>query len=233
MKFKFNSINGVQVYNYDTNRLSSKELKNRIVKIQALYRGYILRKKLKRDTCGFSSNSIMKLLDGFIHYNRLIKELNKEHKNNCKTIRCQNFPSEISENIVRLYWKKHKRFNLNWGLHKCGDLSFNFNNIVKIIEVKGYSSDGPTSFGPKEKWDMIYFVDCKDYNSYNFKIYEIPLKNTSKEFRNINMSKEKTFGSISDENKRGELRACFEKNIMPQLENHCKLVFNGNIHELL
>ena len=49
-------------------------------------------------------------------------------------------------------------------------------------------SDGPSSFGPTEAWDIIYFVNCKKFLDKKFKIYEIKLSNKSEIWRNIRIS---------------------------------------------
>ena len=103
----------------------------------------------------------------------------------------------------------------------------------KIIEVKGFMSSGPTSFGPNEKWDWIYFVDGTECNFYQFKVYEIKLSNTNSIWRNINLSSKETYGQIADANQRGKLRACFYSKIKPQIESHCVLIFNGHFDELI
>jgi len=61
-----------------------------------------------------------------------------------------NFPSHISENIVKFALFKKYNIMPNWDT-KTGDLDlFNLK-----IEVKGFSSTGPSSFGPTEEWDIL------------------------------------------------------------------------------
>lgn len=67
-----------------------------------------------------------------------------------------NFPSEISENIVCYicgYW-------LNKG--SAGDAIDPNGN--RIIEIKGSSSDGPSSFSPSERFDELVFVKLNKQN---------------------------------------------------------------------
>jgi hypothetical protein len=175
-----------------------------------------------------------------------------------------------------------------WDTDK-GDLSININGIFRtLLEVKGFMSSGPTSFGPNECWDKIYFVDAHDCKNKNFKVYEVKLSNKNKIFRQIKISgkdflnedippipdnletytkdnlkvlcekrgltkngnktdlikrikeenigskfkQPKTYGEIADNNRRGQLRACFHSIIKPQLGEHCKLIFDGNISKL-
>lgn len=99
------------------------------------------------------------------------------------------------------------------------------------IEVKGFSSNGPTSFGPSETWDILYFVNCKNYINKKFKVYEIKLSNKDNKFRNIKLTSTNTYGEIADLNQRGRLRATFSK-FKSELGNKCKKIFCGHIDEL-
>jgi len=49
-------------------------------------------------------------------------------------------------------------------------------------------SDGPSSFGPTETWNWLYFVDAKDTLTGFFKVYEIKCSNTSEEMKNVRIS---------------------------------------------
>lgn len=103
------------------------------------------------------------------------------------------------------------------------------------IEVKCFTSTGPTSFGPSENWDCIYFVDGTDFKNKNFKIYEILLSNKDDVWKNIvftKSNKSETYGSIVEQNKRGKLRANFYKIIKPQTNDYCNLIFDDNISKL-
>ncbi len=141
-----------------------------------------------KNTDGMTIERCNRLLDAYINYNRVKDALNQEMDKECQgngKIRHSNFDSEISENIAKfVYFQKHPDKGLpTWNSVK-GDLELG----EKQIEVKGFMSDGPSSFGPTENWDIILFVDCKDYELKNFKIYEINLSNTSEDWRNIKMT---------------------------------------------
>jgi hypothetical protein len=49
--------------------------------------------------------------------------------------------------------------------------------IVKVIikrgfqECKCFTSDGPLSFTPSSNWDVIYFLDARDWLNDNFILY--------------------------------------------------------------
>ena len=102
----------------------------------------------------------------------------------------------------------------------------------KRIEVKGFMSDGPSSFGPSEYWDYICFVDAKRFREKYFKVYLIKLKNDSKEWRNIMLTSKISYGEVADGNRRGQLRASFYKIFLPQLTEHAELIYTGSLDEL-
>ena len=166
---------------------------------------------------------IHKLQTMYIEYRKTIKEINNTLK--CKKIRNPNFPSEISENIVRLYLNKNGSSCI-WSKNG-GDLLCLKNNIK--IEVKAFTSSGPTSFGPKESWKELYVLDCTQFENNIFILYQIKLSNKSKKFRSIKFTKTKTFGEIADNGKRP--RCCFNK-IKQQLGNDCVFLKKFNLSYL-
>ena len=64
----------------------------------------------------------------------------------------------------------------------------------------------------------------------NFKVYEVNLSNKDEVFRKIKISKQETYGNIADSGRRP--RGSFYKIFKPQLDCHCKLIFDGHISEL-
>jgi len=200
---------------------------NGIIKLQALIRGYRIRKEMSNldDNMTFA-----RLLLCLQHYNdnlNFTKQVNKFLSK--KKIRNENLPSHISENIVKFAIFRKLGIMPCWDTDK-GDIVINKMNIFKQIEVKGFMSDGPSSFGPTEIWDILYFVDAKDTMNGNFKVYEIKLSNKNNVFRNIKLSKKETYGEIADSKRRP--RGCFETIFQPQLGEHCKLIFDGHISQL-
>ena len=129
---------------------------------------------------------INNLLSSFITYTDSIEKINERLSN--KKIRFPNFPSEISENIVCYYINKNNK-NATWDTKK-GDIELETGDKV---EVKGYSSDGPASFGPTETWNILYFINCKSYKERKFVIYEINLSNKSDTWKNLKVSKTDTY----------------------------------------
>lgn len=114
--------------------------------------------------------------------NGLKNKLNKYESN--KLISMPPFPSFISENIARLAYQKKYGVSPNWN-RSPGDL--NLNGLK--FEVKGVSSDGPSSFGPKETWDILILVDCTNFTNGIFTVIEITLPNTHPHISNLQLNK--------------------------------------------
>lgn len=194
--------------------------------IHACCRGYHLRKQLKRLDDNYTFEFLNRRLDKYIDDLLDIEVMNKKLSE--KKIRNTNFPSDISENIAKFaIFKKY-------GIMPCwdtkGDIVIKKNNIFKQIEVKGFMSKGPSSFGPTEAWDILYIIDGQDIKNKKFKVYEIKLSNKNEIFRNIPISKEENYGDIADSGRRP--RGCFYNIFKPKLEDHCNLIFDGHISEL-
>jgi hypothetical protein len=197
------------------------------IKIQALWRGFHVRR-------------LLMALNDNMTYDIMIRELTRYNNNMIETerinellskkkIRHENFPSHISENIAKFVIFKKYGIMPCWDTDK-GDIILNKQSLFKQIEVKGFMSDGPSSFGPTECWDWIYFVDARDTQKSCFKVYEIKLSNKSDIFRNIKITKKESYGEQCDRKVRPHCG--FEKIFKPQLGEHCKLIFGGHISEL-
>jgi len=198
-----------------------------IIKIQALWRGNKTRKKLRKIRDKFTYERMMILLENFTENNRIIEEMNKElleypnYKE--KPIRNTNIPSDVTENIAKLAIRKAKNICPRWD-RKPGDLRFK----NRQIEVKCFASTGPSSFGPKEKWDILCFVDAMDYQKFKFKVYLITLSNI--EFGRIKFSNTETYAQQCARKVRPRNQFA---NIKEQLNpTEIRLIFNGHISEL-
>lgn len=95
--------------------------------------------------------------------------------------------------------------------------------------MKGFSSFGPTSFGPTEKWDWIYFVDCTKINDMNIKIYEIKLSNISSIWSNLKMNKTETYSMQCAQKRRPRIQ--FNR-IKKNLNLYCNVIYDDNINNL-
>ena len=148
--------------------------------IQKFWRGYKTRKTLKTPYDNMTLSMLQMLLINFIEQYYFIKRINNNLQKNYKKIRQNNFPSEISENIAKFSLLKVFPIMPNWNT-KHGDLQIN----NTIIEVKAFSSDGPVSFRPSEKWDYLCFVDCRNFLKEYFDIYLLKRSNNSKDIQNM------------------------------------------------
>ena len=127
----------------------------------------------------------------------------------------------ISENIVKFILLNHLGIKATWEC-KVGDL---FSNEEGITECKSFTSDGPTSFGPKQKWDVIYFLDARKWLEDEFVLYRVPYSNTHPIWTNMPVSKSQTKADQADENRRP--RANW-KILSDYLGENCKVVYSGS-----
>jgi hypothetical protein len=154
----------------------------------------------------FSKNDMKNKVNCYINDRKITDDINSKRnkyinkfnlpRNKCSKIcRHSNFPSEISENIVKFYlWDK--KYPVEW--RKGYDLCLK----GLRIEVKAFASDGPISFGPNERWNVIYFVDCRNFTENIYTIYLIPYANTHELWRTLHINSNKTFSEMCDTGKR-------------------------------
>ncbi len=164
------------------------------------------------------------------NHNIIFEAMMNENFEN-KKIRISNFPSHISENIAKFaYHKKYGRMP-TWDT-SVGDLQLIDIEPTQQLEVKGsidLFNGGPSSYGPKEKWDLIYFVDGIDTLNYNYKVYEVRLSNTNDKWKNIKVSETQTYQQQANQGRRP--RITFTK-LIEQLDNNdWELIFDGHIDE--
>lgn len=147
-------------------------------------------------------------------------------------VRLPSIPEDISENLVKFIiqnklndttskWKKG-----NTKKKLPGDL---FSDREGVQECKCFTSDGPPSFTPSSDWDVIYFLDARDWLNDTFVLYRIPLKRTSNEWKNIQVNTFETFGQHCEQGRRP--RITWEK-LYPQISSHCRKVFEGSFNDI-
>lgn len=202
-------------------KVSLEDVNTNSVIIQKNVRGYLCRKSLRSLKDGMTLDNVIKYIEG---YNTLLKVRDEVNKNlNIKKIRKINYPSEITENIAK--FAIFKKYNImgNWDI-KPGDLIV----LMKKMEVKGgFIENGPPTFGPDEKWDWIYFVDCEETHNMKYKVYEI--KKSNIDFHNLMVSKGQTFGDQCIQGRRPRLAF---RLIKEHFEDNITLIFDGYINEL-
>jgi hypothetical protein len=153
------------------------------------------------------------------------KELEKFYKTNkYSKYRLPNFPETVSENLIKdIIMISEKSYCIR--NVKSGDLK----KEDKRIECKTFISRGPCSFGPKESWDEIYFLDATKYQQKRFKLYKVNLSNKDLEFQNILVNKKETF---HDQAKLGRRPRIKFETMMQQIKEYSEIIFDGYLSEL-
>lgn len=183
-----------------------------------------LLQKIKKRERELTFSETLSLLNKHIEY---CDWMNNFYKDKNSKYRCTNFPEHISENIIRhIIQIKEKQICIR--NVKTGDLTKGTEGNIKV-ECKTFSSKGPSSFGPKEKWDEIYFLDAQNYLNQNFILYRIKLKHSDPIFLNIKVNKKDTFEKQALQGRRP--RITFSE-LKVQLKDHVETIFQGNILEL-
>lgn len=158
-------------------------------------------------------------------YNLWIEEkVNRtELKKEIRKVRCPNFPEVISEtvalNTLNVYYDNAYRRPKK---RECGDLR----KGDKKIEVKGVSSKGPISFGPKEEWDELYIVVCEE--NHKFSLYQSLHSSDSKIWKEMKVSKNDTF---EDQKKNGRRPRITFEGLETQIQLRC--IAKGIIPEVI
>ena len=114
----------------------------------------------------------------YINFSKYINNIN---------YRLPGLPEILSEYII--YYILIKNDNTVRKIN-TGDL---YSDINGKIEVKCFTSDGPISFGPQESWNIIYFLDARNWIKNNFKVYKLNYSNQSNLFLNIKLNKHEIY----------------------------------------
>jgi hypothetical protein len=151
-------------------------------------------------------------------------------------IRGQNPPEDITENIVKNILRKNGDTTCVWA--KCvgrpGDL---YSDVELVQEVKAFTSGGPSSFGPDKQFNVIYFLDMREYLSDRFVLWRLALTNTSPEWKGLKVNLAQTFDDQATQGRRPHLG--FDS-IYEQLrdvrndagEPICTMVYDGPFEEI-
>lgn len=193
---------------------------NSILFIQFKWRYY--RKDLRAPKDNLTFDMLIQLIDNYNKNTKFIEQMNMSLQH--KKIRNENIPSVITENIVKFVLYKQTHIMGCWDT-QVGDLVF----LNKKLEIKGFSSDGPSSFGPTESWDILYFVDCKNISNNICSVYKINLSNSDPIWNAVKVNKTETYSDQCKQKRRP--RICFIE-LQKQLKNNCKLIFSGDIKQL-
>jgi hypothetical protein len=162
------------------------------------------------------------LLDIHIDYCQKITKFHEQRQ--LKKFRAPNFPEHISENIIRNLIEQLENVKCTRN-NKSGDLS---KEGIRV-ECKSFSSAGPCSFGPNEKWNEIYFLDARNYITKKFKLYRVKLSNDDKIFLNLKVNKKQTF---EDQAKLGRRPRITFNEIYKQLKSNIELIYDDQLNIL-
>lgn len=166
------------------------------------------------------------LLGCFSLYKKFIVDSKVLLTNVVNKNRLPNFPESISENIVKFILHKQGREDVTW-ITKRGDLQ---DGQGRQLEVKCFTSDGPSTFGPKEAWDEIYFLDASDWLNDHFVCWKVSLKNTDEAWCQFKVSKTQTFGDQCQQKRRPRMAWHLIQAQLPP--EKIEKVFDGLITEL-
>jgi hypothetical protein len=133
--------------------------------------------------------------------------------------RIPNFPEDVSENIIKFILQDRGDSSVVW--RDKGDL---FSEVEKRIECKSFTSNGPTSFTPLSEWDTIYFLDAREWLTNHFVLYRCTLTRTSEAWKNIKVNKNQVFQDQVNQRRRPRITW---KELYPQIESYCEVVFDG------
>jgi len=147
-------------------------------------------------------------------------------------IRNQNPPEDITENIVKFLIKnKENDATVKWAkaVSLNGDLYSDNYNHEYPIEVKAFTSDGPSSFGPKKKFGVIYFLDMRGWLNDVFVLWKVNVSSNSTEWKQMKMNKTQTNADQCDEGRRPHISW---DNIHSQISEKCVKVYEGTFENI-
>jgi hypothetical protein len=119
--------------------------------------------------------------------------------------RMQNPPEDITENFLKFVIINHEGdHTVVWCrlIELPGDLDSTQSGIV---EAKCFTSGGPSSFGPKKKFNVIYFIDMRNWLNDIFIVWKVNLTNDSDEWKNIQMNEEETNEQQCEDGRRAHI----------------------------
>lgn len=141
-------------------------------------------------------------------------------------VRLPSIPEDISENIIKeIIHNKLNDKTTRWDC-KMGDLQ---SKKEGKLECKCFTSNGPPSFTPSSNWDVIYFLDARNWLNDHFILYKISLKRTSMEWKNIRVNKNQTF---EDQTKQGRRPRIAWDALYPQISSFCDKVYEGTFDDI-
>ena len=99
-----------------------------------------------------------------------------------------------------------------------------------IFKFSRFTSNGPISFGPTEKWHKIIFFDARNWSDNLFKIYIVDLSNDNNIWQNIKINKKETFHEQCIQKRRP--RISWDPLLKQIPTNNNTLIFNGKFSDI-
>lgn len=153
-------------------------------------------------------------------HTQYVKERIKFAKRTGIKIRLPALPEDISENMIKFMIILHSGVSSKWIKTECaGDL---YSDEEHKQECKCFTSNGPISFTPSSLWDIIYFLDARNWLSDHFILYRVNM--TKKDFGKLKINKNQKF---DDQCKQGRRPRIGWKLLFPQIKNKTTVIFDG------
>jgi len=146
-------------------------------------------------------------------------------------IRNQNPPEDITENIAKFIIHNYDNDpSCKWskGIGLKGDL-FSSKYPESPPEVKAFTSVGPSQFGPKKVFGVLYFLDLRKWIEDQIVLWRVNLTNKSPEIKGIKINKTQTHEEQCAEGRRP--RISWDK-LYPQISDHCEKIFEGTFEDI-
>lgn len=141
-------------------------------------------------------------------------------------IRLPSIPEDITENMIKyILHNKLNDITSEWNC-KIGDLH---SLIEGVQECKCFTSDGPISFTPSSNWNVIYFLDARNWLNNKFILYKVDLTHNSNIWNYIKVNKKQTFRDQANQGRRPRVTW---KLLHPQIINHCNKIFEGTFEDI-
>lgn len=181
--------------------------------------------KVESDVCKDSYTKELLREQYNLHKNYVSQRI-KTTKEIGVNVRLPNMPEDISENIIKeIIRNKLNDKSSTWDC-KTGDLH---SQKEGKQECKCFTSDGPLSFTPSSDWDVIYFLDARNWLNDKLALYKVILKMSSIEWKNIKVSKTQTF---ADQTKQGRRPRITWESLYPSIASNCIKIYDGTFDDI-
>jgi len=97
------------------------------------------------------------------------------------------------------------------------------------IEIKSFTSIGPSQFGPDNKFSVLYFLDLRDFLENKIILCKVNLNSESLEFKNIKINKNQTMQEQFLQGRRPHINF---NNIYSQINNYCEKIYEGTFENI-